>query len=257
MLKPLRSQIPVRTHFNRDTVKAGMFAFDTVAHCGGSARGQYCKTLTGTDVYSGWIEERSLLNSANIWVKKAIADIEGGLPFQMTGAHYDNGMEFINEPLLTWCIQRHIQASRSRPYRKNDNCYAEQKNYDAVRKTVGYFRFDTPEECAALAEVYRWLCPLHNYWMPSFRLVSKDRQNDGRYRKVYEKMPKTPFQRLIESQDVSLKHKEELLRLRTLQNPVGLNRCLNNALDYLLKINREKYNVGTTSALQDHKALTA
>ena len=67
----------------------------------------------------------------------------------MTGAHYDNGMEFINEPLLKWCIHRHIEATRTRPYRKNDNCYAEQKNYDAVRKIVGYFRFDTAEECAA------------------------------------------------------------------------------------------------------------
>ena len=93
--------------------------------------------------------------------------------------------------------------------------------------------------------------------MPSFRLVFKDKQADGRYRKVYEKMPKTPFQRLIQSPDVSMERKEEPRRLRTLQNPVGLNRCLNNALDYLLKINREKYNVGTTSALQDHKALTA
>ena len=42
---PLRSQIPVRTHFNRGTVKPGMFAFDTVAHCGGSARGQYCTEI--------------------------------------------------------------------------------------------------------------------------------------------------------------------------------------------------------------------
>jgi gamma-glutamylcyclotransferase (GGCT)/AIG2-like uncharacterized protein YtfP len=52
--------------------------------------------------------------------------------------------------------------TRSRPYQKNDNCYAEQKNFDAVRKTVGYFRFDTPAEYAALAEVYRFLCPLYN-----------------------------------------------------------------------------------------------
>ncbi|MDR0759320.1 MAG: ISNCY family transposase, partial [Treponema sp.] len=65
---------------------------------------------------------------------------------------------------------------------KNDTCYAEQKNYDAVRKTVGYFRFDTAEEYAALAEVYRWLCPLYNYWMPSFRLIAKEKQADGRYR---------------------------------------------------------------------------
>jgi hypothetical protein len=148
---PLRSQIPVRTHFERETVKPGKFAFDTVAHCGGSSSGQFCKTLTGTDVYSGWIEERSLLNAANCWVKDAFSDIKGSLPFPLTGAHYDNGMEFINEPLLTWCIQRNIEVSRTRPYHKNDNCYAEQKNYDAVRKTVGYFRFDTKEECDALA----------------------------------------------------------------------------------------------------------
>jgi hypothetical protein len=98
---------------------------------------------------------------------EAFSDIHRVLPFPLKGAHYDNGMEFINEPLLTWCIAQHIEATRTRPYHKNDNCYAEQKNYDAVRKTVGYFRFDTAEECAALAmhcpaEVYRWLCPLYN-----------------------------------------------------------------------------------------------
>jgi len=254
---PLRSQIPVRTHFNRDTVKPGSFAFDTVAHCGGSARGQYCKTLTGTDVYSGWIEERSLLNSANTWVQKAISDVDAGLPFPMKGAHYDNGMEFINEPLLAWCISRHIEATRGRPYRKNDNCYAEQKNYDAVRKNVGYFRFDTVEECTALAEVYHWLCPLYNYWMPSFRLRAKEKQADGRYRKVYEKLPRTPYERILESRDVTPECKEELRRRRSLQNPVELNRCLNDAVGRLLKINREKIKVELTSGQEDGQALTA
>ena len=73
----------------------------------------------------------------------------------MTGGHYDNGVEFINKPLLEWRLERHIRATRSRPYRKNDNCFAEQKNYDAYRKTAGYFRFDTPAEQEALAYVYR------------------------------------------------------------------------------------------------------
>jgi hypothetical protein len=237
---PLRSQIPVRTHFDRDSIEPGKFAFDTVAHCGGSSSGQFCKTLTGTDVFSGWIEERSLLNAANSWVKDAISDIQAGLPFPMTGAHYDNGMEFINEPLLSWCVGRHIEATRTRPYHKNDNCYAEQKNYDAVRKTVGYFRFDTAEECAALAEVYLWLCPLYNYWMPSFRLTDKEKQDDGRYKKIYEKQPRTPYERLMESPDVSPECKAELERRRDGQNPVELNRKLNEAVALLLKINREK-----------------
>jgi hypothetical protein len=96
---PLRSRIPVQTHVDRDTLTPRMCAFDTVAHCGGSASGHFCKTLTGTDVFSEWIEERSLLNAANRWVKAAIADIQTGLPFPLFAARYDNGMEFINGPL--------------------------------------------------------------------------------------------------------------------------------------------------------------
>jgi len=252
---PLRKQIPVRTHFRREETKPGQFAFDTVAHCGASASGQFCKTLTGTDVHSGWIEERALLNAANVWVRQAIADIQTGLPFPMTGAHYDNGMEFINEPLLKWCLERHILATRTRPYHKNDNCHAEQKNYDAVRKVVGYFRFDTQEECDALAEVYRWLCPLYNYWMPSFRLVSKEQQADGRYRKTYEKSPRTPYRRLMESQYVSPESKAELSGRKALLNPVELNRSLNLAVGRLLKLNSKKPYTEKTSGTEGGQAL--
>jgi hypothetical protein len=213
--------------------------------------------LTGTDVFSGWIEERALLNAANIWVQHAFKDIKEALPFPMTGAHYDNGMEFMNEPLLRWCIQQYIQATRTRPYHKNDNCYAEQKNYDAVRKTVGYFRFDTPQECDALAEVYRWLCPLHNYWMPSFRLIAKEKKADGRYKKIYEKQPKSPYQRLMESEYVSKECKTELERRRALENPVEVNRNLNEAVRLLLKLNREKLYCEKTSFKEDNRVPAA
>jgi hypothetical protein len=236
----LRSQVPVQTYYDRKTVTPGSFAFDTVAHCGGAASGQFCKTLTGTDVYSGWVEERPLLNAANRWVQEAFSNIEGELPFPMKGAHFDNGTEFINKPLLEWCLKRNIEPTRSRPYKKNDNCFAEQKNFDAVRKTVGYFRFDSPAEKAALAEVYRYLSPLYNYWYPSFRLIDKVKQADGRYRKIYEKQPKTPCQRLLESPDISGECKEELRRRKELYNPSVLNTLLNFAVEHLLRINREK-----------------
>ena len=118
----LRSRVPVQTHVDRQTVQPGDFAFDTAAHCGASASGQFCKTLTGTGPYSGWVEERALLNSANKWAALAIEDIRASLPFPLTAGHYDNGMEFINKPLLAWCLERHIKAARSRPCRKNGNC---------------------------------------------------------------------------------------------------------------------------------------
>jgi hypothetical protein len=254
---PLGSQIPVRTHFERDSVKPGMFAFDTVACCGGSASGQFCKTLTGTGVFSGLVEEISLLNAANSRVKAAVSDIQASLPFPMAGARYGNGMEFINEPLLSWRIQRHIEAARSRPYHKNGNCYAEQKNYGAVRKTAGCFRFDTAEECAALGEACRWLCPLYNYRMPSFRLITKEKLPDGRYRKVYEKQPGAPYERLMESPDISEKCKVELERRRAGQNPVELNRNLNEAVALLLKTNREKLYGEQTSCQEKGRAPAA
>jgi hypothetical protein len=77
-----------------------------------------------------------------------------------------------------------------------------------VRKRVGYFRFDTPAEREALAEVYSYLCPLYNYRYPSFKLVDKITQADGRY----EKVPATPCQRLLESSEVSDECKAELKR---------------------------------------------
>jgi hypothetical protein len=106
-------------------------------------------------------------------------------------------MEFINRPLLEWRLARHIKATRSRPYRKNGNCFAGRKNHDAVRKTVGYFWFDTAAEQKALAEVYSYLCPLYNYWYPSFKLVDKVKRADGRYQKGCMKTPATPYQRCL------------------------------------------------------------
>lgn len=82
-------------------------------------------------------------------------EIRTSLPFPLLGIDSDNGGEFINNQLKTWALENTIQFTRSRPYRKNDNCFVEQKNGDIVRKTIGYHRYDTEEEQIALAEVYK------------------------------------------------------------------------------------------------------
>ena len=131
---------------------------------------------------------------------------------------------------------------------------AEQKNYDAVRKAAGYFRFDTPAEWEALAEAYRYLCPLNTYWYPSFKLADKVKQADGRYRKVYEKAPAAPYQRLRESPLVSGESKAELKRRKDGQNPVELNTKLNEAVERLLKLNREKASMRQASCQEAGQA---
>jgi len=232
----LKSQIPVRVCFDRDERRPGFFELDTVSHCGARAMGQFCQTLTVTDVGSGWTETCALLNSAHRWVKEHIARTHAQLPFPMLGIDSDNGNEFINHQLLDWCTHHGIKFTRARPYRKNDNCFVEQKNGDVVRKTVGYARFEGHKALEALAEVYRFLNPLLNYWYPTLRLIAKEKLPSGRYKKIYEKDPKTPCRRLLESPHVSDECKAELRRRAALLNPVDLKQRMDKARDRLLKL---------------------
>ena len=105
-----------------------------------------------------------------------------------------------------------------------------------MRKTVGYARFEGKNALKALSEVYNSLNPLLNYWYPTLRLIAKDKLPSGRYKKIYEKEPKTPYQRLLESVDVSDTCKTELRMRAEKLNPVALKRDLDKARERLLKL---------------------
>jgi hypothetical protein len=253
----LRSQVPVCTYHDRAEAKPGTFASDTVAHCGYEASGHFCKSLSWRDFYSGWLELRPLLNAAKEWVKRASEDIKAGLPFPVLGVHNDNGGEFINRMFIDWCISQCIKQTRSRPNEKNDNALAEQTNGDAVRKYVGYFRFIGQEDCDGLEAVYRPLCLLYNYWFHSAKLIGREVLPNGKHRKIYEKQVKTPFERLMESPDVSEESKAELRRRKAEQNPVELNRELNDAIDRLLRKHFEKCRMEEASEKAAEQACAA
>lgn len=203
----LKHQIPIRTEYTWDERLPGYFELDTVGHDGGSSAGEFCFTLTATDVFSGWTEVRALRNRAHRWVKEQVEHIVSTLPFPLKGIDSDNGGEFINHTLLNYCTDAHIEFTRGRPYRKNDNCFVEQKNDMAVRRTVGYYRFDTDEEFDALQKVYRCLCPLLNYFYPSYKIIAKERIGP-KVKKTYDD-PKPPVQRLLEADhvDSAIKHR--------------------------------------------------
>ena len=234
----LKHQIPIRTHFTWDERLPGYFELDTVHHDGGSASGEYCVTLTATDVFSGWTELRALRNRAHRWVKEEVVDIRCQLPFPLLGVDSDNGGEFINSTLLNYCNDTDVAFTRGRPYRKNDNCFVEQKNDIAVRRTVGYYRFSTDAEHQALQEVYTHLCPLLNYFYASVKLVEKIRTGP-RVKKVYE-APKPPYQRLLDSPLVSDEVKDELRRRARELHIVKQKRLVDQAVSKLLRIQQDK-----------------
>ncbi|MDR1308181.1 MAG: transposase [Treponema sp.] len=236
--KLLKKHIPVRTHYPWDERKPGFFEIDTVHHCGTRDSGEFCLTLDATDVCSGWVELRPLLNKAQKWVMEALPNISANLPFSLLGIDSDNGSEFINHTLLSWCDTQHLTFTRTRPYKKNDNCFVEQKNFTCVRDYVGYRRFDTPAEHQALARLYRSLCPLLNYFLPTVKLVDKQRVG-AKVRKVYDK-PRSPYQRLMASLDLSEEVKAELERRYQQYNPVLLQQEVHQAVDALMELNHRK-----------------
>ena len=206
--KNLNRLIPVRTFFDWDERKPGFFETDTVAHCGTSTGGQFINTLTVTDIYSGWTENRALLNKAHRWVKEGLEDIKNTIPFQMNGLHGDNGSEFKNFQVLEWCEKNTIEFSRTRPYKNNDNCFVEQKNDSVVRRVTGYYRFEGEQSRIIMQELYDVYNTLVNYFFPSMKILSKERV-DKKIIKKYD-VAKTPYSRLLESPDVSEKEKEIL-----------------------------------------------
>ena len=206
----LNTLIPIRTFFAWNERIPGFLEADTVAHCGISTEGHYICTLTLTDVHSGWTENRALLNKAQRWVKEATEDVKIHLPFVMKGIDTDNGSEFKNIQLLHWCQENHISFTRSRPYKKNDNCFVEQKNDSVVRRIVGYYRFEGEEARSVMAELYENYNKLVNFFFPSMKIIAKERV-DAKLIKKYD-AAKTPYRRLMESTAVSDAEKQELIR---------------------------------------------
>jgi hypothetical protein len=234
--KWLKNQIPVRVYYPWDDRKPGFFEIDTVHHCGDHDSGEFCLTLTCTDVFSGWVELRPLLNKAQKWVMEGLADVKDSLQFPLLGLDSDCGSEFINKTLYSWCDTNHIQFTRSRSYHKNDKC---------VREYVGYYRYSTPQEYEALKKVYLSLCPLLDYFLPVMKLASKERIG-AKIKKVYDK-PMSPYKRLLSSKDLSPQVKAKLTRRYHSYNPVLLQQEVHKAVNALIELYRQKDDSGSGS----------
>ncbi|MGH2768145.1 MAG: integrase [Actinomycetota bacterium] len=229
----LRAQVPIRTFSDWDDLRPGFFEADLVAHDGGDSRGVFCQTLTLTDVASGWTEIRALKNKAQRWVFESLRSLQKELPIPMLGLDSDNGGEFINLPLVTWCRDQAITFTRSRPYRKNDNCFVEQKNGAVVRQALGYLRYDSDRELRALTRLYRHLRLYVNFFQPQMRLLEKTREG-AKVRRRHDRA-QTPCQRLLASSEVSIEAKEALRATYLRLNPVALKREIARIQDLLVK----------------------
>ncbi|WP_426937235.1 integrase catalytic domain-containing protein [Brevibacterium sp. LE-L] len=191
----LKSQIPIRTWAEWDDAVPGFVEIDLVGHEGGNASGEYCFTLTVTDISTGWTVNRSVKNKAAKWVFEALEHVISVFPFPIIGIDSDNGSEFINDHLLAYCTDHEITFTRSRAGNKNDGAHVEQKNWARVRELVGYLRYDTPAELELLNQIWELDRVFTNYLLPQQKLISKTRHG-AKVSKNHDQ-PKTPHQRAI------------------------------------------------------------
>jgi len=234
----LKQKIPIRLT-EWDTSQLGYVEADMVVHCGSSTLGEYINTVSSTEVSSGWWEGEAIMGKSQEHSFWALKEIRERTPFEWKGLDSDNGSEFINQILYKYCDREKLEFTRSRPNRKNDNAYIEQKNWTHVRKVLGYLRYDTPEELMIMNDLYHHELRLYkNFFQPVMKLVSKERIG-GRIKRKYG-VPHTPYQSLMESGQVSTEAREELKGIYLSLNPAELKRSIEAKLDKLYRVYEEK-----------------
>jgi hypothetical protein len=237
----LYQKIPVKVFGEQDRSVLGNMQIDLVEHCGASAAGEFVNTLTTTDIFSGWTEEEAIMGKSQERSRTGIEQTRARCPFAWEEMHSDGGTEFINNHLFKYAMETSLEFSRSRPYKKNDNCLVEQKNYTHVKKFIGYLRYDTVAEQALLNSLYRnELRLFKNFFQPVMKLVSKERIG-GKIHRVYDK-PRTPFHRLLELNEITKNKKQELMKTYLSLNPAHLKRQIDKKLDELYKLYQKKNN---------------
>jgi hypothetical protein len=227
----LKNAIPIRTFADWQDNRPGFLEVDLVAHCGERVDGFFLYTLTAVDIATGWTECSGVWGKGQKRVGTAIHNIRTRMPFSLLGLDSDNGSEFINQNLYTWCQREGITFTRSRSYKKNDNCHVEQKNGALVRRVIGYQRYDSKEALGMLNRIYSLLRLYTNFFQPSMKLISKHR-NGAKVFKTYDDA-QTPCYRLLKSGILSTQEKRDLIDAFQNLSPVKLLKQINDNLKLL------------------------
>ena len=223
----LRQAVPTRSG-PPDTSRPGSVEADTVAHCDDSTEGDYVNSLTFTELFSGWTENRAVWNKSSEAVLVQLRELERVVPYVMKDFHTDNGGEFLN-----WALHRHLTGramklpwTRSRAYRKNDNAHCEQKNWTHVRQLFGHDRLEHPELVPLMNDLYgkEWT-QFTNHFKPTFKLLRREKK-DGKTKRIYEPQPQTPYQRLLASSDIPELTKTRLRAEHALLDPFALKKSI-------------------------------
>jgi predicted transposase YbfD/YdcC len=227
---------------------------DTVAHCGPTLIGEFARTLTMTDLVTGWTENASVRNNAMTWITAGIEELQAWFPFPMTTFDSDCGSEFINHEVAAWLQARDIAQTRSRPYQKNDQAHVESKNHHVVRKHAFYWRYDTAEQVQLLNRMWRLMSLRLNFFTPTKKPIGYAINADGRKKRLYDK-PATPWQRVQSSNIIDAQQLSDIAARIDGINPADSTREINAIQMQLLDLAKAKTEALATARHIDLAAL--
>jgi len=184
-----------------------------------------------TDIATAWTVCAAFMGRSERFCVQAIEQIKPMFPFQILGIDSDNGSKFINAHLRRYCDREHITFTRGRQYKKNDSAHVEQKNWDVVRKMIGYGRFDTYEQLETIRAIHNLLALYQNYFQPSRKLQRKQRIG-AKVKKTYD-TAHTPPQRVLSHEDIPTATKKLLRSTFSQLNPSELLRNINDLIHKL------------------------
>lgn len=235
----IAGKVPTKTSAEQDRSTPGQEQIDCVEHCGTCAAGDYVNTLSIVDIFSGWWEGEAIMGKGQERALTAIDNARARSPFAWKEIHPDNGGNILNIHVYNYAEKHGITMSRSRPYKKNDNCFVEQKNSTHVRQVVGYLRYDTSEEQTIMNSLYRNELRLYkNFFQPVMKLASKERIKGKIHKKQGKAM--TPFKRLMESPAVPETTKAQMQTLYESLNPAEIKRTIDAKLAQLYRAHQKK-----------------
>lgn len=242
----LKTLIPIRTTFE-EVDEPGHVEQDCVLHCGNSVAGTFAETLNTLDIETHWNEQTAFLKKTHRKVIGAFHEQRKRFPFDIKSTDFDNGYEFVNWSMHKYCKREKIDFTRSRPYRKNDQAHVEGKNYQSIRKVIGYDRIEDQDIVDLVNDIYsNEYRLLNNFFYATQKLEEKIKVKEGKYRKRYG-VAKTPYERVLESKKIDLKIKAKLIKEYNQLNPAELQRNLHIKIKRLKKmLSVSKTNLATT-----------
>lgn len=236
----LKTSIPLKTWHEWDDTQPGFIEIDLVGHDGGDNNGHFHYSLDAVDVATGWTETITVKSKGERIVATGLEQLALRFPFAIVGVHSDNGSEFINHHLMSWCNTREITFTRGRPNHSNDQAHIEQKNWTRVRRNVGYYRYDTSRELDLLNQLWPLAAELSNLFTPQQKLKTKTRTG-AKVTKTYDTAT-TPAGRLLRDHPTVLddQDRRHLDSRITQANPAQLRRDIDLIQRNLLELARRR-----------------